>query len=234
MVVLDSSGYWRIGSLKPPCAPMSRISRLTTLASTGRLMKMSVKAMWLLFRPLRLRRQGLRIVDLDGGVGVKLELAAGHDLLAFLHAFQNRDLVALARPDAYETPFDGELRRRHFHLAHACRLLRSGRTLLHHPHAVAIKSVGHRGARDRHELLRLAFEHSRIGEHARQQQMVTIGQSYALHERARVLRHAGIEGLDHALEHLSRIGVDAELNWGADLEFAEIAFRNGKVDPDRV
>ena len=46
-----------MGSLNPACAPMSKINRLTTLASTGRLMKMSVKDMWLLFRPLRGGRQ---------------------------------------------------------------------------------------------------------------------------------------------------------------------------------
>ena len=45
MVVLDSSGYCRIGSLNPACAPISKMSRLTTLASTGRLMKISVKDM---------------------------------------------------------------------------------------------------------------------------------------------------------------------------------------------
>ena len=58
MVVFDSSGYCRIGSLNPACAPMSRINRLTTLASTGRLMKMSVKDIWLLLQPLRGGRQG--------------------------------------------------------------------------------------------------------------------------------------------------------------------------------
>ncbi len=45
IVVLESSGYWRIGSLNPAWAPTRRMSRLTTVASTGRLMKISVKRM---------------------------------------------------------------------------------------------------------------------------------------------------------------------------------------------
>src|SRR5215210_4736578 len=42
--VFDSFGYCRIGRLVAARKPISRISRLTTTASTGRLMKISVKA----------------------------------------------------------------------------------------------------------------------------------------------------------------------------------------------
>src|SRR6266850_5669735 len=45
IVVLDSLGYWRICSPVIAFRPISRISRLTTSASTGRRMKMSVKDM---------------------------------------------------------------------------------------------------------------------------------------------------------------------------------------------
>src|ERR1700709_1305662 len=44
ITVLDSFGYCRIGRLVAALKPISRISRLTTSASTGRLMKISVKA----------------------------------------------------------------------------------------------------------------------------------------------------------------------------------------------
>src|SRR5258705_13665930 len=41
--VFDSFGYCRIGRLVAALKPISRISRLTTTDSTGRLMKMSVQ-----------------------------------------------------------------------------------------------------------------------------------------------------------------------------------------------
>src|ERR1700751_3679232 len=43
IVVFDSLGYWRICRPVIALRPISRISRLTTSASTGRRMKMSVK-----------------------------------------------------------------------------------------------------------------------------------------------------------------------------------------------
>ena len=36
IVVFDSFGNWRIGSLDAACSPTSRISKLITVASTGR------------------------------------------------------------------------------------------------------------------------------------------------------------------------------------------------------
>src|SRR5258707_388730 len=44
ITVLSSLGYWRIGSVVSARSPTSRMSRLTTSESTGRRMKMSVKA----------------------------------------------------------------------------------------------------------------------------------------------------------------------------------------------
>ncbi|MHC2369586.1 hypothetical protein ACVIQT_004234 [Bradyrhizobium diazoefficiens] len=44
MTVFDSFGYCRIGSTIAARRPISRISRLTTTDRTGRLMKISVKA----------------------------------------------------------------------------------------------------------------------------------------------------------------------------------------------
>jgi hypothetical protein len=41
--VFDSFGYCRIGRLVAALNPISRISRLTTNANTGRLMKISVQ-----------------------------------------------------------------------------------------------------------------------------------------------------------------------------------------------
>src|SRR5680860_855245 len=98
-----------MGSLKPACAPTRRISRLTTVASTGRLMKISVKRMGLLLGQLRRGLQRARIVDLDRGAGLQFELTAGDNLLARLDPFENGDSVALGRSHAHEATLDGEL-----------------------------------------------------------------------------------------------------------------------------
>src|SRR5262245_64912366 len=90
---------------------MRRISRLTTVASTGRLMKMSVKRMGLLLGQLSRRLQRARIVDLDGGTGLQLELAAGDHLLAVLHAFEDGGPVALRRPHPNEAALNRKLGR---------------------------------------------------------------------------------------------------------------------------
>src|SRR5262245_11622827 len=90
---------------------MRRISRLTTAASTGLLMKMSVKRMGLLLGQLRRRLQRARIVDLDGGAGLQLELAAGDHLLALLDAFEDGGPVALRRPHPHEAALHRELGR---------------------------------------------------------------------------------------------------------------------------
>src|SRR5262245_23243987 len=153
MDVFGSSAYCLIGSLKPACAPTRRISRLTTVASTGRLMKISVKLMGLLLRQLRRRTERARIVDLDGGAGLQFELAAGDHLFSGFHAFEDRYTVALRRANAHEAALDDKLwlggnrsrgrdiggdgrgdrlarcRRRRRRLWHA---------LLHHPYAVAV------------------------------------------------------------------------------------------------
>src|SRR5918996_3052068 len=151
MVVFDSSGYCRIGSLNPAWAPTSRIRRLTTVASTGRLMKISVKRMGLLLGQLRRRFERPRIVDLDCGVRLRFELAAGDHRLACLDAFEDRDPVAFAWADAHETALSrklllGRQRRRGRGVGRDCRgdrlrrgcrwstLRRLGLAFLHHPY----------------------------------------------------------------------------------------------------
>src|ERR1700690_4370028 len=101
IVVLESSGYWRTGRLNAALKPMSRISRLTTELSTGRLMKMSVndmRAPRLLHRPFGRRLQLLRVVDFHAAAVVELDLAGGDDLLAGLQARDDRDAVLAHLP----------------------------------------------------------------------------------------------------------------------------------------
>src|SRR6476469_1045763 len=102
IVVLVSSGYCRIGSLASDWRPMSRISRLTTVARTGRLMKMSVKRMAAgLFRRARHLRLGQgAVVDPDLGALLQLQLTDNDHAFTGFHPLIDRHpvLARLARP----------------------------------------------------------------------------------------------------------------------------------------
>src|SRR5688572_27681836 len=95
MVVFDSSGYWRTCRLKAALNPTSRMSRLTTEASTGRRMKMSVNDIGqpLLVGALSGRHQCLRVVDLDQRAVGQLDLSRRDDLLALLEAGGDGDAI---------------------------------------------------------------------------------------------------------------------------------------------
>src|ERR1700681_4925597 len=91
-------GYCRIGNVPTERNPSTRMSRLMTIASTGRLMKMSVK-----FIAVRLliRRRGIgvvrrlhRIVDDEARAVAQLELAGADHGVAGIDTFGHRDLVA--------------------------------------------------------------------------------------------------------------------------------------------
>src|SRR5579863_5213668 len=119
MVVFVVSGNWRTWSLSPAIAPMSRISRLTTLESTGRRMKRSVKAF--IASPSQLGRCGhgrQRRRRLDGHrrLVLELDLAGGDDLLARLEAGEDADALAAGVPELDQTALDhhrvGDARRR--------------------------------------------------------------------------------------------------------------------------
>src|SRR4029450_5385311 len=103
MVVLEVFGNCRTGRLKPEARPISRISRLTTVASTGRRMKMSVNDMGsrLLPGPVFGPRQRLGVVDADAGARIELDLAGRHHLLAGHQPIDNGNpvLTHLPRPD---------------------------------------------------------------------------------------------------------------------------------------
>src|SRR3954465_10400338 len=85
ITVFDSFGYWRIGRLVAARKPISRISRLTTTESTGRLMKISVIAIATVSLAVSVARRlrgnlGRGIGrDGDGGARLQLELADRDD-----------------------------------------------------------------------------------------------------------------------------------------------------------
>src|SRR5262245_51831177 len=101
-------GYWRTLSERTAVSPAIRITRLTTMARTGRLTKMSVN-LTVVSRSsvvFRLRRGVVRMLDLvvhlDRRTAPQLERARGHDLLPRRDAGKDRDLVAPAPPELHE------------------------------------------------------------------------------------------------------------------------------------
>src|SRR5262252_911639 len=87
-------GYCRTERERIACSPAIRITRLTTIARTGRRTKRSVIFMSVVLRFRGRIVRGLhRVVDLDGGAGPELEGSGRHDLLAGLEAREHRDLV---------------------------------------------------------------------------------------------------------------------------------------------
>src|ERR1700683_1164997 len=105
------------------------MSRLTTLASTGRRMKRSVKAF--IGDPSRAGRFGWsrkhgRFVDRDRHIGLQLDLPGGHHALARPQAVLDRNSLALRRTDLHETPLDDKTAHA-ARVAHAAFLTRMGR-----------------------------------------------------------------------------------------------------------
>src|ERR1700751_1236976 len=85
--------------------------RLTTLASTGRRMKRSVKAFigassWPGCFGGGRKRGGF--VERDRHIGLQLDLAGGHHALARPQALLDRNPLALRGADAYEAPLNDE------------------------------------------------------------------------------------------------------------------------------
>src|ERR1700679_3993978 len=90
------------------------MSRLTTVASTGRRMKRSVKEF--IGDPSRPRRFGWGrkrggFVDCDRHIGLQRDLARGHHALAHPQGLLDRNSLALRRTDCHEPPLDDEAAR---------------------------------------------------------------------------------------------------------------------------
>src|SRR3954471_8226125 len=92
-------GYWLIGSVNTERRPSTMMSRLTTIARTGRRMKRSVNFMGLFFLRRRRRVVGRLdlVVDGDRRAVLELDLAAGDDFIALLDAAEDGDLVPARR-----------------------------------------------------------------------------------------------------------------------------------------
>src|SRR3954447_11588182 len=147
ITVFFSSGYCRTGSSKNARRPISRISRLTTAARTGRRTKMSVNermpgSVRLLGRWRRGDGQGVAAGDGDRRPVLQLELARAHDEIAGLDAAYQGDVAAEGRPR-----LDEGLDRLMLGLAVGVLAV-----LLHHEHRIAVERPVDGGFRDGHHV----------------------------------------------------------------------------------
>src|SRR6266478_2307314 len=130
-------GYWLTGRLPTDRKPNTRMSRLMTIASTGRLMKRSVKFMGrtsLFLRRWVLVVQRLHaVVDAQRRAVLQFELPTGDHHRPLGHALQDGDLIASRRPRG-----DEHLLR--LHLRIAFRIFLVGRD----EHSCAVGVVGDR------------------------------------------------------------------------------------------
>src|SRR5512138_2637552 len=132
-------GYCRTLNDRMDCKPAMRMTRLTTIDSTGRLTNRSVKRILAVLRFRRSLVGGLNLV-VDGNrcTVAQLEDTGSHNFFAALHAGKNGDLIPTRRTDLHEL------------LAHAAILLpfrifqRSN-----NEHRVTIRRIAHRGRRHR-------------------------------------------------------------------------------------
>src|SRR5262249_30693582 len=157
ITAISLRGYWRTESDRIDWMPAIRMTRLTTIARTGRRMKMSVIFI------LGIRRFGLGgvrrrdvVVHLHRGTAAQLEHARRDDFLPRVHTREHRHLVAARIAQLHEL------------LAHALVLLLVGTFhVLDDEHGVAVRRIRNRRSRQRHHF-RLLAQHDRyFDEHAR-------------------------------------------------------------------
>src|SRR5262245_53028763 len=96
-------GYWRTLRERTACKPATTISTLTTIASTGRRRKTSVKRMSAVLGVRVEARVGLHgVVHDDGRIVAQLERAGGDDLLPGGDALGDRHEVTARLTEPHE------------------------------------------------------------------------------------------------------------------------------------
>src|SRR5690554_264079 len=93
------AGYWRMVRLLRACMPSRTISRLITVASTGRRMKISVNAM-------SAALQGVAVVDDDAGAVIQFQLPTENHLLAGLQPLGHDHQPTAALTDTDKAALD--------------------------------------------------------------------------------------------------------------------------------
>ena len=192
IVVFEVCGNWRICSFSPAIEPMSRISRLTTVASTGRRMKRSVKAfIGRAVTASAFRRAAAAPASRRSTTGELFCSLIWPAITTRSPAFTpSIDLDALASrlADAHEAALGDRGRVAWPQRAACAARAAAGGARLDDEDVVAIEAVDDGGARQRQHLGRRAAGDGHHGEHARQQHVVGIGEFGARSDIARTRR----------------------------------------------
>src|SRR5262249_25124044 len=94
-IAMSLRGYCRTVSARMDCRPAIRITRLTTIARTGRLTNRSVNRILAVLRLRRLLVIRLNlVVDENGSAVAKFKDSGSHDLFTRLDTGKYRDLIA--------------------------------------------------------------------------------------------------------------------------------------------
>src|SRR5437763_6874349 len=248
-LAMSLRGNCRTESERTAWSPAMRMTRLTTMARTGRLMKRSVSfrvvVAWLRgceavgatrprndaasqppLRVFRFRRRAVarlhRVVDRHRGAGPQLEHARGHHFLARLDAGEHGDLVAARAAELHELLA---------HAAIALVRLRIGH-VLDDVHRVAERRVRDGGSRQRHCRRLRSLRELRLDVHARAQHAGAVVED-GLHARiAGGLVDLRLERGDLSdLRRIERVGGHFDLRSG--LEPPDLLLRDGEVDVRR-
>ena len=217
-----SSGYWRTLSSTAERKPTRKISRLTTVASTGFWMKMSVNFM--AARPISCSAAAART---RRRVGSSLFTSTGTPLRSF-----SRPDVAISSP--------GSRPPMHLHeiAAPAAELheapLDAGFSPHEHPDGVAVRVVAHRGLRHHRDLLARPELDLDLREHAGAQHLVRVRERRLHLEAARSLVDPRLDRGDRAVKIAIAERLDADLDRHPDAHVAELLLRQHEVHEDRV
>src|SRR5882762_3611864 len=234
MVVTVTTAFWVRGYCSTGSSPIERrpstkIVRLTTVARTGRSMKMSVN--FLIFAPRSLVlgfggwvvRRLDRVVDDHGYPRAQLDLPGGDHRIAFLDAREDRDLIAARAPRGDEL------------------LLREKRTLpilvllfLHHEHGVAVGVVGDRRLRQRDMALRFPRGDGDGREHAGQEHALGVADGGAHLDVSRRGVHLRVDRADLARELLPGEGVGLKHHLLLQRDFPERLLRRVEIHVYRI
>src|SRR5262249_49101751 len=159
-------GYCRTLSARIDCSPAMRITRLTTIARTGRLTKRSVRRILIvlgLWRGFVARLDF--VVHENGGTIAKLEGTGTDHLFSALASGEDGDLITARRSKLHDLlP--------HTFVGLTICVLQLG----DHVYGVAVWRVADGGSRQRHQLAAGAQQYFRLNEHAGTQRAFGIRQ----------------------------------------------------------
>src|SRR5690606_18471454 len=224
-VALSSLGYCRTFNDRTACSPAMMITRFTTMASTGRRMKMSVSfitsPVFCAGRELGLLANA--VVDLQRQAVAELERPSRHHLRARGEAVEDRGAAAAGAPRLDEL------------LARlGPRLAVRSRLFLHDEHRISERGVHDRRDRDRDDLLALGQHDLHPQKHAGTQRVGPFGQAGAHLDVARLGVEGGLDGADGAFGERRAPAFFVGAHHHPELHLIEVPLRQAEIDEGRL